>query len=324
MDEIGRVVGRREKEGFSEAESEKFDCAKLLATTLRSKGEGPSSSRSGAAGEESTDQWVDEWPGCRLQPRVPPEVLRVSLQQRQVLLARLAVPADGEQQRGAPLAPAGAIGYLLFDCVEVVERLLRLPRLLIQRVLVQQHLAVLVRLLGGLVRPLDRPLVRLHHTHRLIVPADKVKRHRKGEPVHPVGRLHREKLLARLEEARQQPELDLEHRKVAKDLDVFGLVPQRAAVALDGLRVLAVGAVEKAVHVPANLRLDVELDALADEVVRLLLLLHAVEQQPLHRDRLAVLRELLEHLVGGTQPLLVALELVVLDDGLEERGLLGR
>ena len=33
-----------------------------------------------------------------------------------------------------------------------------------------------------------------------------------------------------------EPELDLEHRKVAKDLDVFGLVPQRAAVALDGLR----------------------------------------------------------------------------------------
>ena len=63
--------------------------------------------------------------GCRLQPRVPPEVLRVALQQREVLLARLAVPADGEQQRGAPLAPAGAVRYLLFDCVEVVERLAR-------------------------------------------------------------------------------------------------------------------------------------------------------------------------------------------------------
>ena len=63
--------------------------------------------------------------GCRLQPRVPPEVLRVALQQREILLARLAVPADGEQQRGAPLAPAGAVRYLLFDCVEVVERLAR-------------------------------------------------------------------------------------------------------------------------------------------------------------------------------------------------------
>ena len=41
MHEIGRVVARRDKEGVSEAESEKFDCAKLLATMLRSKGEDP-------------------------------------------------------------------------------------------------------------------------------------------------------------------------------------------------------------------------------------------------------------------------------------------
>mmetsp|Transcript_20827 Transcript_20827/g.66274 ORF Transcript_20827/g.66274 Transcript_20827/m.66274 type:complete len:487 (-) Transcript_20827:82-1542(-) len=260
----------------------------------------------------------------RLEPRVPPEMLWVARQQCEVFLSRLAMPPDGEQQRGAPLTPAGAVGDLPFDGVEVIERLAWLPRLLDERIFVQQHLAVLIRLLGGLVRPLDRPLVRLHHAHRLVVPPDQVQRHRKGEPVHPVGRLHREQLLARLEEARQQPELDLKHRQVAQDLDVFRLVTQRAAVALDGLRVLAVGAVEKAVDVPADLRLDVELDALADEFVRLLLLLHAVQQQPLHRDRLAVLRELFEHLVGGTQPLLVALELVVLDDGLEERGLLGR
>ena len=44
----------------------------------------------------------------------------------------------------------------------------------------------------------------------------------------------------------------------------------------------------------------------------------------LHGIRLAVLRELFEHRVGGFQPFLVLLRLVMLDDRLEQRALLGR
>lgn len=49
---------------------------------------------------------------------------------------------------------------------------------------------------------------------------------------------------------------------------------------------------------------------LTHELVRLLLLVHAVQGEPLHRERLAMVRELLQDLVGGLDALLELLALV--------------
>jgi len=66
------------------------------------------------------------------------------------------------------------------------------------------------------------------------------------------------------------------------------------------------------VHVPAHVALQVAPQSLAHQIVRLLLLVHVVERQALHRQRLAMLRELFEDLVCCLDRLFVLLALVQL------------
>eukprot|EP00966_Prymnesium_polylepis_P013674 315521-Prymnesium_polylepis.1 len=73
----------------------------------------------------------------------------------------------------------------------------------------------------------------------------------------------------------------MRRRGGAQDLNVLGIPSQGAAVAFDCLQVLAIGAVEEAVDVPADMRLDILLDAFAHQLVRLRFALEAVEDQPL-------------------------------------------
>lgn len=49
------------------------------------------------------------------------------------------------------------------------------------------------------------------------------------------------------------PDLDLEGGQVLKDLQVVRLVLQGVQIALDGLGVVALGAVQESVHVPADM-----------------------------------------------------------------------
>ena len=139
-----------------------------------------------------------------------------------------------------------------------------------------------------------------------------------GEPVVAVGRLEGKEVLARRDETGVVAHLHLEQRQVAQDLVVVRVVTQRTAVALDRLQVVAVGAVEQAIDVPADVAFDVHLHAFAHQLVRLRLAVYAVEDQPLHCQRLAMVDKLLEHLVGSLEALLVLLGLVVLHDRLEQ------
>ena len=78
--------------------------------------------------------------------------------------------------------------------------------------------------------------------------------HRVREPVDLLVGLQSEDGVARLEEAGKIPHLHLKEGKVAKNLKILRIDPERLLVGLDGLVVLAIGTVEQAIHVPANVR----------------------------------------------------------------------
>ena len=90
------------------------------------------------------------------------------------------------------------------------------------------------------------------------------------------------------------------------------------------LAVVALAAVDEAVHVPAHVAPDVVLQASLGELVRLRGAVHARQDQALHRERLAVVRELLQDLVRHPDALLVLLQLVELNHLVEVLLVLGR
>ena len=175
--------------------------------------------------------------------------------------------------------------------------------------LVKQHLTVLVIILGS---ALERLLICVYNADSLLVMLAQLLGQREREPVVPVGRLQRQELLPRLDKTVQVAHLHLEQRQVAQDLTVVSILTQCPAVALDSLQVLPVRPVEQPVHVPADMALDVLLHALPHQLVRLSLPIHAIENQPLHRHRLAMVCKLLEDRIGRLQPLFVLLGLIVL------------
>lgn len=73
------------------------------------------------------------------------------------------------------------------------------------------------------------------------------------------------------------PDLDLESGQVLEDLKVVRLVLEGVQVALDGLGVVALGAVEKAVHVPADVAVVTAAAAVVVVVLGVFLLVTAVE-----------------------------------------------
>ena len=131
-----------------------------------------------------------------------------------------------------------------------------------------------------------------------------------AHPVLPVARSVGEDDPACLGEVGEVADLNLQVGEVSQDLRVALVQLERHAVALDGLPVVAIGAVHKAVHVPAHVRLHVVSHPELNQLVRLLLTVHVAQDEPLHRQRLAVVGMLLEHKVGGLEALLVLLRLV--------------
>lgn len=57
------------------------------------------------------------------------------------------------------------------------------------------------------------------------------------------------------------------------------------AVGFDGFVVLLLGALQQSVDVPADVRLDVILQAALHVLLRLVVLPHAIQYQPFHRQR---------------------------------------
>ena len=127
--------------------------------------------------------------------------------------------------------------------------------------------------------------------------AREVVRHREQHPVVARVALVAQHLLRRRDEALRVAQLQLDVAEVAADAQVAGVDAHRLPVALGRLRVVAVGAVQQAVDVPAGVRLDVGADGGFREVVRLLPALGVVgHDEALERQRLAVLGVLLEDL----------------------------
>lgn len=109
----------------------------------------------------------------------------------------------------------------------------------------------------------------------------------------------REQVVARLLVALEVAHLDLEKRQVLQDLQVILLPLERVAVALDGLIVLLVAALEQSVDVPANVGAQVVSQTQTHILVGLLAAPQSVQSKPLHGQRLAVL-----HVLGVGQDLL--------------------
>ena len=84
-------------------------------------------------------------------------------------------------------------------------------------------------------RTLERILVRVDDTERLIVAALKVLRYSERKPVVAVCWLECEQVAACLDETIQITHLDLQERKVTQDLDIVRVMTKRTAVALDRL-----------------------------------------------------------------------------------------
>ena len=146
-----------------------------------------------------------------------------------------------------------------------------------------------------------------------------------GHPVHAVPRSQLEDLVPRSDELVHLPRLHLHVRQVAQDLRVALVDLERLAVTLDRLLVVAIDAVQEAVDVPADVAPDVVLQAQLHAFVRLLALalaLHVPEDQALHRERLAVVGELLQDGIRRLEALLVRLGLVAPHHLLEQRVLL--
>ena len=91
------------------------------------------------------------------------------------------------------------------------------------------------------------------------------------------------------------PHLDLQEREIPENLDVVLVPLEGVPVALDGLVVLLVRALQEAEHVPADVRAEVVAEAAPHEVVRLLLAAQAVEGQTLHGQGLCVQKEGVEN-----------------------------
>ena len=146
-----------------------------------------------------------------------------------------------------------------------------------------------------------------------------------GHPVHARRGPLLEDLIPRAHELVDFPELDLHVRQVAQDLQVALVDLQRLAVTLDRLFVVTIDAVQKAVDVPADVAPDVVLQTKLHALVCLLALalpLHVPEDQALHRERLAVVRELLQDGVRRLEAFLEGLRFVGPHHLLEQRVLL--
>mmetsp|Transcript_8028 Transcript_8028/g.25135 ORF Transcript_8028/g.25135 Transcript_8028/m.25135 type:complete len:226 (+) Transcript_8028:1270-1947(+) len=214
---------------------------------------------------------------------------------------------------------AVAVDDNLLDALEMRQRFRRSAVFLENVGPVQLELRVFVRPRLPLLAVEGLP-VRVDDLDRRRPEAREVVRERVRDPVHLVVGFLGEELVARLEEAALVPELDLEQAQVSQDLDVVRVDFERLLVRLDRLLVVSIAPVQQAVDVPADVRPHVRPQPFLHEGVGLLLPVETVQHEAAHRERLAVVRRLLQDLVRGLQALLVLLRLVELDDVLEDLG----
>mmetsp|Transcript_139613 Transcript_139613/g.241248 ORF Transcript_139613/g.241248 Transcript_139613/m.241248 type:complete len:207 (+) Transcript_139613:2391-3011(+) len=147
---------------------------------------------------------------------------------------------------------------------------------------------------------------------------------RVANPVQAIGRLDLQQLSSRVREAVQVSAVDLKKRQIAQDLDVVSVIFQGLPVALYCFGVLSVLTVQEAVDVPADVTLQVVLQALPDKVIRLTLLVQVAESQPFHAQGFSMVPMLFEDGVSSLHPLLVLLGLIEFHDRAEDCLVLGR
>jgi hypothetical protein len=144
-----------------------------------------------------------------------------------------------------------------------------------------------------------------------------------ADPVGAQLRLRRKDRLARLTVALEIACLDLKHGQVALHERCVAQ-PQRGAVALDRLNVVAVRAVDEPVDVPREVTPHLGLhQALLGKRVGLLLARQEAQRQRLERQRIAMFGRRLEDRIARLERALVQLLIVQPRDRLERRGLLG-
>ena len=116
--------------------------------------------------------------------------------------------------------------------------------------------------------------------------------------------------------------LDLKKGEVSLDLLRLGLQPQGELISLDGLLEVLLVTVKQTVNMPTDVRLHIGSQCLLSQCEGLLGLALLVQDQGLHGHGVAMLRVLLEDLLGGLETPLVLLVFIVADDLSEERTLL--
>ena len=243
---------------------------------------------------------------------VVPVVLGIFGDERAERRLRLRAAAEGRVQPGSLFQDADDVHELIAVLVEDRERLLVRAGFLQDHGLEEVHLGNLVFREVRLRSPLlgAKVLVLLDDGDGGAVLALEKLGDGQTHPVLPRPGSVLQDDPAGLGEVGEVADLNLQAGEVPQDLRVALVQLERHAVTLDGLPVVAIGAVHQAVHVPTNVRLHVVSHPELNELVRLLHPVHVAQDEPLHRERLAVVGKLLQHEVGGLEPLLVLLGLV--------------
>lgn len=112
--------------------------------------------------------------------------------------------------------------------------------------------------------------------------------------------------------------LNLKPRQVPKNVLVVSIDAKSIQVALNGLLVVVVGPMQQTVHMPADMTAHVVLQASLHQLISLLLLVGAVENQALHGLSLTAVRELLQNGVGSFDSLPVLLRLIAANHSAEK------
>mmetsp|Transcript_76436 Transcript_76436/g.236026 ORF Transcript_76436/g.236026 Transcript_76436/m.236026 type:complete len:1023 (-) Transcript_76436:240-3308(-) len=206
-------------------------------------------------------------------------------------LGRLRVAPQEHAKAALHLQQADLVHDAPLVLPEALQGLLQLTRLLHDHCPVHEELGVLV--LGHAV-VLEGLLVMLYACPSKLVALAEVFRDRIAHPVEAVGGLDLQELPPGLCKSREVLAMDLQQGEVSQDLQVVGIDAQRLAVALDCLLVVLVLAVEQPKNMPTDVALQVVLQPLAHQIVRLFLAVEVAEREALHAKCLAMVRVLLE------------------------------
>ncbi len=159
-----------------------------------------------------------------------------------------------------------------------------------------------------------------------VVVVEEVITHGEADPRCPLGRPQLKELISRLFIAFQIAHLNLQQAEIAQNLNVLLVPLEGVAVALDGLLVLLVGALQQSVDVPTHVTFEVVPEAASHVIVGLGFAAQAVQGEALHGQRFAVFGKfrIRENLFGEFEAIFVLFLLVTFQDSFEERVFFGR